>query len=173
VPLHASLSLRSTSEEDWPELRAFRLENARTHPISYGADEATTLAIDEAGWRMRARRGTDGGSVSFVVFDLASGRWLGVMACQTDLPDSVEPTLTGVYVTEEFRGRRWGIADVLLDAVLDWVNEHGRRLRLWVFEGSEPAHTFYARRGFTPTGRARPQPLDPPGGSEVELELVV
>lgn len=172
MALHDSFRLRSTREADWQELRAFRLENARDNPVSYGADEATTSTIEEDGWRMRARRGTDPGAASFVVLDPGTGRWLGVMACQTDQADSPDPTLTGVFVTPDYRGHDWGIADALLDSVIAWAKSHGPRLRLWVFEDSTPARTFYTRRGFLPTGKQRPQALVPPGGSELELELM-
>jgi hypothetical protein len=64
--MHPRFFLRSTTEDDWRNLRQFRIENARAHPISYGATLATTLQFDEEAWRMRARRGDQTDAASYV-----------------------------------------------------------------------------------------------------------
>jgi GNAT superfamily N-acetyltransferase len=167
--MHPRFFLRSTTEDDWRNLRQFRIENARAHPISYGATLATTLEFDEEAWRMRARRGDQTDTASYVAIEAATGRWVGMMACQTGDDDGPEPVLTGVYVTEDFRGRAFGIADTLLDQLVTWAAARSACLRLWVYEGSEPARRFYSRRGFAETGKTRPMLLEPPGGSLVEM----
>lgn len=166
--LHSSLLLRSTTESDWPELRTFRLENAREHPISYGATFDQTLAFDEEAWRMRARRGDQADAASYVVLQRATGRWVGMMACQLGDEHGPEPVLTGVYVSPAVRGPAFGVADALVERVTAWVAPRASHLRLWVYEGSEPALRFYRRHGFQETGRTRPTDL-PPNGTLLEM----
>lgn len=161
--------LRSTTESDWQRLRLFRLENAKEHPVSYGAPLETVLTFDEEAWRMRARRGDQPDAASLVVIETATDRWVGMMACQIGDEDGPEPVLTGVYVSEDFRGREHGIADTLLEMILEWATPRSSSLRLWVYEGSEPARRFYARHGFATTGRKRPLEVDPPGGQVIEM----
>ena len=169
MEVHPRFTIRSTTEVDWPELRRFRLENAEMHPVSYGATLETTLTFDEEAWRMRARRGDQADAASLVAIDSSTRRWVGMMACQTGDQDPPGPVLTGVYVSEGFRGRDLGIADELLERITGWAAQRSSHLRLWVFEGSEPARRFYKRHGFRTTGRTRRMELDPPGGSLVEM----
>jgi ribosomal protein S18 acetylase RimI-like enzyme len=150
---HEAISIRSTTESDWPALREFRVENAPEHPISYGATRETTLAMDEAAWRMRAARGDRDDAASFVAIEPATGRWVGMMSCLLGDEHGPEPVLTGVYVSAEFRGRDLEVADRLLDHVERWASTLAPRLRLFVYEGSTPALRLYSRRGFTVTGR--------------------
>ena len=96
-----------------------------------------------------------------------------MMACQIGDDHGPEPVLTGVYVTEEFRGREFGIADALLEAILGWASARSSCLRLWVYEGSLPAQRFYSRHGFVTTGRTRPMQMDPPGGDLIEMARAV
>lgn len=172
VPKRRSFEVRSTLESDWPRLRDFRLENTREDPISYGATVEAVLGFDEEAWRMRARRGEQTDAACFVATEVSTGRWVGMMQGQLGDEYGDSPVLTGVYVTAQFRGRRYGIADSLLGPVLAWARDHGTGLRLWVFEGSEPARRFYARHGFTETGRTRPLDLDPAAGSLIEMVLI-
>ncbi len=162
------MNLRSTTESDWPALRNFRLENAREHPISYGATLETTLTFDEEAWRMRARRGDQANAASYVVIEQTTGRWVGMMACQLGDDDGPEPVITGVYVTPSFRGPVYGVADTLLEHIRCWAASQSSLLRLWVYEGSEPARRFYRRHGFADTGRSRATDL-PPNGRLLEM----
>lgn len=168
--LHNSLELRRTTESDWPELRTFRLENAREHPISYGATFAQTSDFDEEAWRMRARRGDQRDQASYVVIERLTGRWIGMMACQIGDEHGTDPVLTGVYVLPEFRGSAYGVADTLLGHIVSWAQLRADQLRLWVYEGSEPARRFYRRHGFRNTGRVRATDL-PRGGTMLEMSV--
>ncbi|WP_211220914.1 GNAT family N-acetyltransferase [Nocardioides insulae] len=162
--LAPGLVLRRTTESDWPQLREFRLENAREHPVSWTASLAATLEFPEDAWRMRARRGDDPELASYAVIESGTGRWVGMMGGQLGDVHGPEPLLVGVYVTPHFRGRGYGVADALLAAILGWARSHGQSVRLWVHEGSEPAIRYYRRHGFTFTGATSPALLDPPGG---------
>ncbi|MFP7834533.1 GNAT family N-acetyltransferase [Marisediminicola sp. LYQ134] len=155
MPL-ADVTIRTTTEDDWPRVRELRVENATDNPVSYGATLETTLAMTEDDWRMRARRGQADDATSIVAIETATGRWIGMMSAQTGDHDGPELILTGVYVTPDFRGRERGVADALLDRIVAWATERGDVLRLWVDENGAPAKRFYERHGFTPTGRSRP-----------------
>ncbi|GAB3218095.1 hypothetical protein GCM10027586_11080 [Kineococcus gypseus] len=162
----AAASVRATTEDDWREVRALRLEMLRDTPHAYLETLEAALAHDEAEWRVRARRGTSATSTSLVAVD-ADGRWVGTMGGW--VPDAASgPLLGGVYVAPSHRGREAGVADALLDAVEAWALAHGPRLRLEVHEDNHRAQAFYARRGFRPTGRWAPYPLDP---SRREIEM--
>jgi GNAT superfamily N-acetyltransferase len=166
-----AVGIRSTTESDWGSLREFRVENATEHPISYGATQETTLGMDEAAWRMRAARGDRDDrddAASFVAIEQVTGRWVGMMSCQLGDDHGPEPVLTGVYVSAEFRGRAFLVADRLLDQVELWASGFASSVRLFVYEGSAPARRFYSRRGFVETGRTAPAALVP-GGLLVEL----
>ncbi len=171
-------TLRRTREEDWPHVRAFRIENALDNPVSWTATVEETLLIPEDGWRLRARRGENADTTSIVATDDASGRWLGMMNAQLGDAHGPEPVLTGVYVTPDARGRENGVTDALLASILRWADSRGTVLRLWVAEDAVPARRFYARRGFVPTGRTQelrvlgraPRP-DDGGLLEMSLEL--
>lgn len=144
-------------------MRTFRLENAAEHPISYGATLDTVLGFDEEAWRMRARRGDQADQASFVAIDEVSGDWVGMMAGQLGDEFGQDPVLTGVYVSAAYRGRTLGIADALLEPVEAWAAALAPTIRLWVFEGSEPAIRFYRRHGYELTGRNRPHGFVPDG----------
>jgi len=148
-------TLRTTHEDDWPRVRAFRIENATDNPVSWTATVEETLLIPDEGWKMRARRGEQPDTTSIVATDDASGRWLGMMNAQLGDAHGPEPVLTGVYVTPDARGRGVGVADALLASILRWSGSRGTVLRLWVAEHAEPARRFYARNGFLPTGRTQ------------------
>ncbi|MEV7758134.1 GNAT family N-acetyltransferase [Microbacterium sp. NPDC089180] len=161
-------TLRTTREEDWPQLRTFRLENATDNPVSWTATVDETLSIPEDGWRMRARRGGQPDTTSVVATDDETGRWLGMMCAQIGDAHGPEPVLTGVYVTPDARGRAAGVTDALFESILRWAGSRGTVLRLWVAEHAVPARRYYARNGFVPTGRVEelrvlgrePQPDD-------------
>lgn len=157
----ADLLIRSTREVDWPLLRAFRIENATEHPISFSATLEQTLAMAEDSWRIRARRGEQNDAASFAAIHQKTGRWVGMMSGQSQDDDGEDPVLTGVYVVPEYRSRTPKVADQLLDLVIQWALPRASRLRLYVYEGSEPAIRFYSRHNFSPTGRTRPHKFAP------------
>ncbi len=154
-------AIRTTREDDWPLVRALRVENATDDPISYGATLETTLAMTEDDWRLRARRGQQADATALAAIEIASGSWIGMMSAQLGDDDGPDPVLTGVYVTPRFRGRSHGVADALLDRVVDWATPRADRLRLYVHMDAEPARRFYARHAFAPTGRTAPHPYAP------------
>lgn len=148
--------IRTTTEDGWEQVRELRIENATDNPISYGATLEYTLHMPESDWRLRAKRGDGPGSTSMAAIERASGRWVGMMSAQHGDVDGADPVLTGVYVSPDFRGPRHGIADALLEHIVDWAARRGSTLQLYVYEHAMPAMRFYSRHGFHPTGRYRP-----------------
>src|SRR5450756_2975678 len=108
---------RQTMESDWPQIRELRIENATDNPISYGATLHTTQRMDVDAWRLRGRRGEGPDTASLAAIDTTTGRWVGMMSGQLGDEDGPQAVLTGVYVSPDYRGRQFGIADALLDEV--------------------------------------------------------
>lgn len=159
------LVIRTTTEDDWREVRALRLEMLRDTPIAYGETLEHALAVDESGWRARAAHGTMPRQTSVVAID--GGRWVGHMGGY--IPDATSgPMLVGVYVAPDHRGEKAGVARLLLGAVERWALGHGDTLRLEVHEDNPRALRFYEKLGFTLTGRSREYELEP-GGLELEM----
>ena len=159
------LVIRTTNEEDWQAVRALRLEMLRDYPLAYGETIEHALTVDEAGWRLRAARGTTPGQTSIVAID--RGRWVGQMGGY--IPDATAGALlVGVYVAPDYRGDVTGVSRLLLDAVEGWARLHGDTLRLEVHEDNPRARRFYEKLGFTMTGRSRQYELAP-GGLELEM----
>lgn len=156
MPSPAAFIVRRTTELDWREVRALRVENATDNPISYGATLETTLSMVEADWRMRARRGEQLDAICVAAIEHTTGRWVGMMSGQIGDNDGPEPVLTGVFVAPDWRGGARGVAAELLRQVEVWAALHGSALRLFVDESAVPARRFYDRNHFTLTGRARP-----------------
>jgi len=161
----ARFSVRVTAEDDWPSVRAARVENATDNPVSYGATLETTVSMSEDDWRMRARRGHASDATSLVAIDDLRGRWIGMMGAQ----QHDDLVLTGVWVVPEFRGRDNGVSEVLLAETLAWARGRGDSIALWVDENpaGARARSFYARHGFVLTGRRRPIGFAP--GDSVEM----
>ena len=159
------LVIRTTTEDDWPSVRTLRLEMLRDYPLAYAETLEHALRVDEAGWRLRAARGTTPGQASIVAID--GDRWVGHMGGY--LPDAATgPLLVGVYVAPDYRGDAAGVTRLLLEAVEDWARQYGDTLRLEVHEDNPRARRFYEKLGFTLTGRSREYELEP-GGLELEM----
>jgi len=100
-----SVSVRRIRAEDWPRLRALRLEALRDTPIAYleAYDAAAELGDDE--WRFRADRGTwDGRSATFVA-EGRDGTWVGMAGAFVADEDRSHATVVAVYVSAAQRGR--------------------------------------------------------------------
>ena len=80
--LSQTITIRSTLESDWPQIRELRIENATDNPISYGATLRTTQRMDEDAWRLRGRRGEGPDTACLAAVDTTTGRWVGMMSGQ-------------------------------------------------------------------------------------------
>ncbi|WP_158864617.1 GNAT family N-acetyltransferase [Leifsonia sp. AG29] len=159
--------VRPSTEADWMAYRELRFEMLADTPLAYLETLETARRHDDEHWRRRAANASPSSRLFAAV--APDGRWLGTMGGYHSAR-SREPHLVGVYVTPSFRGREHGMADALLDAVVDWASERSDRLILEVHEQNAGAIRYYQRRGFSFTGRTLPYPLD---RSARELEMAV
>jgi GNAT superfamily N-acetyltransferase len=158
--------IRPTTEADWREVRAIRLEMVADTPIAYLDTLETTQRLTERDWRARASR-TSATSVSLAAIR-PDGTWVASMGAYVPR-GAIGAMLVGVYVTPTARGRAAGVFDAMLDAIEDWARERGPVLTLEVNELNPRARAAYERRGFVLTGVTSPYPLDPPS---LELEMM-
>ena len=160
-------SIRPSTEDDWREVRALRLEMLEDTPIAFGETLESALQLGEAEWKMRGRRGTsDGGTVLAAITE--NGRWIGTMGAYTPEFTTV-PMLVGVYVTPRFRGTAAGVTAALLASIEDWAAQRSDRILLHVHEDNLRAHALYAKHGYQDTGQTSAYVLDP---SRREIEMV-
>jgi len=156
--------VRRVRPEDWPALKALRLEALQDTPRAYGETLATGRAHPDGEWQARARRGAEGGD-SCQLLAVRDGALVGTAAAF--LPEPGTALLVGVYLTPGARGA--GLLDRMVDALAGWAREQGAAVvRLQVHEQSAPARAAYARLGFADTGERAPYDLDP-----TEHELVL
>lgn len=161
------LRIRPMREADWSKLRDLRLEMLADTPIAFEERLETAERRSESEWRMRASRGSTVGSMTLAA-ELSDGRWVGTMGAYVP-PGGTLPYLVAVYVAPSHRGRDAGVADALLAAIEEWSRQRADTLVLEVHESNDRARAYYARHGFTETGRTRPYPFDT---SRSELEMV-
>lgn len=162
-----SFTVREVTAEDWREFRDIRLRMLQDTPIAYGETYESNLRLDEREWRARAGRGQQPHNASYVAV-ADDGAWIGIM--RGFVSQTRGPMLISVFVDPAWRSRALGVADALLDAVIEWARGEGDTLRLEVHADNPRAAAFYRRRGFAETGNRRPYEL-PPYGDEVEMEL--
>jgi GNAT superfamily N-acetyltransferase len=156
--------VRRTVEDDWRDVKALRLEMLADTPLAFLETVEMAGEHPDGFWKGRARDGSSRELITLAAI-LDDGRWVGTMSCRR-FAGTPDPYLIAVYVAPEVRGAEWGIADALLAGIEDWARREGRALLLDVHEDNARARAFYARRGFVPTGRTKPYPLD-----ETKLEL--
>jgi len=164
-----SFTVRRIVGNDWQEFREIRLRMLADTPIAYGETLAHAQALGDAEWIRRATQNEQGSNIGFVAVD-GHGRWLGVM--RGFVSPSAGPMLVGVFVDPEARGRHEGVADALLDNVIEWARIYGTTLTLDVHADNARAIAFYVRRGFVDTGVTMPYELEP-GGTENEMRLAL
>ncbi|MER6304196.1 GNAT family N-acetyltransferase [Kitasatospora sp. NPDC001539] len=147
--------------EDWQRLRTVRLAQLLDTPMAFGEPYEYARHQGEGNWRARTDWLNEPGKIGLVAVD-DSDEWVATMLSipSKDQPASVD--LIGVWVDPAHRGRERGVADALLDAVIDWARAGGaRRMLLGVHEENHRAAAFYERRGFEYTGGETPYVLDP------------
>ncbi len=158
-----AITIRTTTEHDWEQVRTLRLEALADTPLAFGEHLVDAEKHGESEWRMRGARGTNPHSVFLVAID-DDGRWVGTMAGYVDR--SV-PMLVGVYVSPSVRGT--GVAEALLAGIEEWALTEGDMLLLHVHEENPRARAFYAKAGYIENGVTHPYVLDP---SAREVEMV-
>jgi len=148
--------IRRVTTDDWPALRALRLEALEDTPIGFLETLADAVATPDDLWQERAARGAVGGD-SFQVMAWAGDRPVGTCLCF--LRDGAA-WLAAVYVAPAYRGQ--GLLGRLAEQCAGWGREQGSAvLRLQVHEDNARAQAAYATLGFALTGHRQPYDLDP------------
>ncbi len=162
--------IRAVRPDEWERVRDLRLQALKDTPIAYIERYDDAVRLSDGEWRMRAKRGAQGAKSTKWVAEDPNGRWVGTMTGYVE--DGSAAWVVGVYVAPDYRGRSAGVADRLLDAVIAWARDQAKvsELRLEVREDNESAKRFYTRRGFRPTGKVQPFPIDP-AYDEIEMSL--
>lgn len=161
----AGVTVRRVRTQDWPALRAIRLEMVADTPIAYSETVPTAEARTPEEWAERARLRAIGGELAQFVAVEPDGRLVATASAAATGPGT--SVVVGVYVTPTHRGQ--GLLEALIAALAAWSREHGReQLTLEVAEQNPRAAAAYRRMGFVGTGRTRPHTLYP---EVVDLEL--
>ncbi|MFF2144559.1 GNAT family N-acetyltransferase [Kitasatospora sp. NPDC058190] len=147
--------------EDWQRLRTVRLAQLLDTPMAFGEPYEYAEHQGEGNWRARTNWLNEPGKIGLVAVD-DSDEWVATMLSIPSKERAGAVDLIGVWVDPAHRGRERGVADALLDAVIDWARTGGaERMLLGVHEENHRAAAFYLRRGFTYTGGETPYVLDP------------
>jgi len=139
--------IRPGREEDAGAYRQIRLEALKNHPDAFGTAYEKAAALPAEYWPERLR---GAGTTAPMMFFAWAGQEL-VGLCGLAREDGVKvdhnADLISMYVRTEWRGV--GIADALIDAVLDWGRRNGVRIvRLSVVRHNLSARRVYERSGF-------------------------
>ena len=138
--------LRTLTPDDWMIFRDTRLRALADSPDAFGVTLDEARDQPESLWRSRV--GSPGPTL--VAFEedrpVAMG---GVFAP----PDEEHAYIWGMWTAPESRGR--GHAVRILDALVEWCDEHDLDVLLHVTEGNDAARRIYVTRGFRPTGESR------------------
>lgn len=175
-----TFTLHRPTEDDWQAIRDLRIRAVADSPNAFLETLEQALAVEEEGWRSRARRNVAAGSTQIVAV-APDGRWVGSMICfvsdgpphyvERREPPDRRANLVGVFVDPDWRGAV-GVTDALLAVILEWVvREQGlTQLYLHVNAVNERARRSYESRGFRTTGFIDPIPNEP---DDLEVEMVL
>jgi GNAT superfamily N-acetyltransferase len=140
----STLSVRRCGPDDWPGLRAIRLEALADTPDAYGSTYEENARWSDAQWKNAATNR---------LYYLAErdGRVVGMVS--GGFNDGYPGTrwLYGMYVTPSERGT--GTAALLVGAIADWAKSEGvDEMYLHVTTSVARARAFYEKVGFRATG---------------------
>lgn len=165
-----TFTTRRFGAADWQEYREIRLRMLADTPIAYGETLANARSFGDADWIRRATRNELHPNIGLAAIDDDDGAWLGVMSGFVSAHAGA--MLVGVFVDPTARGQHEGVADALLDGVIDWARVFGNTLTLDVHADNPRAISFYHRRGFIDTGVTMDYEL-PPFGTENQMRLTL
>lgn len=138
--------VRRMSDADYEGLREIRLESLRLHPDCFSAELEVEEAFTREQWLSRLSS-----AVTFGGF--ADGAFNGVVVFAK--PSSKKTRHTGelgaMYVRAAVRGT--GLADALIDAVVDHAVNEVEQLKLTVNAENARAIKLYERHGFRTIGK--------------------
>jgi ribosomal protein S18 acetylase RimI-like enzyme len=150
IPKHG-LEIRRITEQDWPLLRAIRLDALRADPDAFGSTYADQAAFPEHRWQAMAAESARGPD-HCVLIASRDGEPVGMVRT---VRDGRRLAVFGVYSVWVAPGeRRRGVGRALLDAIEEWVRAAGgSELELTVMEDGDAAKALYAAHGYRFDGR--------------------
>src|SRR6185312_10007847 len=141
-----SVLVRQLMPDDYDALREIRLEALRRYPTNFSADPEQEAAFTKEEWLARLASAVSLGG-------FVDGRIGGLVVFSR--PKSPKLAHTGdvgaMYVRDEARGT--GLADKLIEAVLDVAAGQVEQIKLTVNAENARAIKFYERHGFREIGR--------------------
>ncbi len=140
--------VRRLTEDDAERFRKIRLEALERHPETFQStyESAAELHLDAYVQRLR-RYALFGG---FIGDELCG--FVGFYPL-TNPKISHKGLMWGMYVTEAARGT--GLAEAMVEAVVDYARDKVEQILLSVIEDNERAKRFYEKMGFEPYGLER------------------
>jgi GNAT superfamily N-acetyltransferase len=155
--------VRPVRADEWPALRALRLEALQDSPRSYGSTYATEVRRSDREWRERAAAGA-AAQDEVAVAAVADGAWVGMARGYLELPTA---HLIAVYVTPAWRHS--GVGGAVSRAIVAWARDRGaKEILLSVSDWNVGARRVYEALGFSANGVQRSLPWD---ASVTESEL--
>ena len=142
------MQVRRLTEDDAEMFRKIRLEALERHPETFQAtyESAAELPLDAYVQRLR-QYALFGG---FVGDELCG--FVGFYPLKNP-KISHKGLMWGMYVTEDARGT--GLAEAMVEAVVDYARDKVEQILLSVIEENERARRFYEKMGFEPYGLER------------------
>lgn len=143
-----AMEVRRLTEEDAEIYREIRLEALEHHPEAFQATYESVADLPLDAYRQRLRRYAlfggfiDGKLCGFVGFFPLKNPKI-----------SHKGLMWGMYVDEGSRGS--GLAQKMVEAVLDHAREHVEQVLLSVIAGNDRAQRFYEKMGFELYGTER------------------
>lgn len=141
-----SVSVRRLTPDDYEDLRAIRLEALRLNPAYFAADPALEEAFTKEQWLARLATAVSFGGY---VDGMLSG--LAVFSRPSSPKLAHTGDLGAMYVRDGARGT--GLADAMIEAVLDHAEKEVEQIKLSVNAENPRAVKFYERHGFRIIGR--------------------
>ena len=154
--------VRRITAADAALLRQVRLAALHDAPEAFASTYAAEAAMAEGDWALRASGGASGAD-RFTGLAFDGDDCVGLVGGFRNEHDGhhADIDLVSMWVAPSHRGS--GVAEQLVDAVLEWARDDARAqvVGLWVTRGNDRAQRFYERLGFVETGDVQPLPSDP------------
>lgn len=149
------IDVRAITVDDWPQVRAIRLEALADTPSAYTTTYEEAAAFADSVWIERAEASIAGVDQR-TVLGLHGGRAISLaIGLLREQHGALVTVVVSVYVTPSARGT--GVSDRMFSLIHDWGASLGSdRASLWVEETNARAIGFYKRLGYSLTlDRAR------------------
>ena len=158
----ATVDVRRITAADGALLREIRLRALKDAPAAFGSTYAAEVIRTSAEWEDRATERASG-TDQFMALAFDDGQCVGIAGGFRNVEDGYHADIDvfSMWVAPSHRGS--GVADALVDAVLEWARDDARAevVGLWVTRTNDRARRFYERLGFVETGDVQPLPWDP------------